>query len=136
MKEKFNLATFFYDVAKHNKNNSALAYRDKIITYDELNRLSNKLANHFLSIDIKLNDVIGIFNTKEPLGYASMLACLKIGAIYTNIDEENPPQRLKKILQTCKPKLLVSDHKLSNILAETISTLNLKIIDFTKIRPI
>lgn len=66
------------------------------ISYNELNSLSNRIANYLLSFGVKPHDVVGIFNTKEVEGYASMLACLKIGAAYTNLDEENPPLRLEK----------------------------------------
>ena len=64
-------------------------------------------------------DVVGIFNTKEPTGYAAMLACLKIGAIYTNIDEENPKERLKKIFRASEPKLLISDHETNTDITDT-----------------
>jgi len=106
----FNLVDYFYDVVRKNNENIALRYENENVTYDELNKLSNKIANYFLSVGIRKYDVVGIFNTKTPIGYASMLAALKIGATYSNIDEENPLNRLNKILQTCKPKILISDH--------------------------
>ena len=64
----------------------------------------------FLSIDIKTYDVVGIFNTKTIIGYATMLACLKMGATYTNIDEENPLVRIESIIDTCHPKILISEN--------------------------
>jgi D-alanine--poly(phosphoribitol) ligase subunit 1 len=105
----FNLANYFYDVVLENADEKALIYSNGIVSYQELNALSNQLARYFLSLGVLKRDVIGIFNTKSPLGYAAMLAALKIGAIYTNIDEKNPISRLEKILQTCQPKILVSD---------------------------
>lgn len=109
MKHYFNLAKYFYDIVNENRNNIALKYEDMIISYDELNKLSNKLAQLLLSRDIKPYDVVGIINTKELIGYATMLACLKIGATYTNIDKENPPNRLEKIIKTCNAKILIID---------------------------
>jgi D-alanine--poly(phosphoribitol) ligase subunit 1 len=109
----FNLADFFYSKVKKYRQCIALRYKDIYISYDELNKQSNKIANYFISIGIKRYDVVGIFNTKEPVGYASMLACLKIGAIYTNIDEENPLVRIESIIDTCHPKILISDNNLS-----------------------
>ena len=124
-----NIGEYFYEIVSNNKNNAALCYEDKIITYQELNELSNKIANYFLSSGIKSNDVVGILNTKDVLGYASMFACLKIGAIYTNIDEENPSKRLEKILNVCKPKLLVSDHAPYESIINTTQNMNIDLIN-------
>ncbi|MGJ0359107.1 amino acid adenylation domain-containing protein [Aliarcobacter cryaerophilus] len=126
-----NLADYFYDIANKYYSEIALRYKDKNLNYDELNKLSNKIANYFLDNGIKAYDVIGIFNTKEPLGYASMLACLKIGATYTNIDEENPLARLEKILNSCKPKLLISDHAPSSLIKNVASSMCIDVVDFS-----
>lgn len=128
----FNLAEYFYTSAKNCEDKPALRYKKKIITYNQLNKLSNQLANYFLSQKIKRYDVIGILNTKEYLGYASMLACLKIGAIYTNIDEENPPNRLEKILCKCETKLLISDRKPSANINDLVCKLKINFIDLSE----
>lgn len=127
----FNLAQYFYDVANKYKKEIALRYKDKNITYEELNSLSNKIANYLLGKGIKSYDVVGVLNTKETVGYATMLACLKMGATYTNIDEENPSARLEKILHTCKPKLLISDHTPSSMIKNVANTFGIEVIDFS-----
>ena len=60
-----------------------------------------------------------------------MLACLKIGATYTNIDQENPIKRLEKILITSETKLLVSDHSSSELISNAAKNLDLELIDLT-----
>lgn len=127
----FNLATFFYEVSKKYKNDIALRYDNQNITYDELNKLSNRIANYFISNNIKHGDVVGIFNTKECSGFASMLACLKIGATYTNIDEENPSKRIESILKTCETKLLLTDHKVTETVSNLAKKMNIKLLDMT-----
>ncbi len=104
-----NLADFFYETVKKNTHSSALNYKNYSVSYSDLNKQSNKIANYFLSIGVKRFDVVGILNTKETLGYASMLACLKIGAAYTNIDDLNPLVRTESIIDTCNPKLIIAD---------------------------
>ena len=126
-----NLANLFYDVVDLNKNKIALNYKNKKVNYDQLNKLSNKIANFFLSKGVKKNDVIAIFNTKEIFGYASMLACLKIGVIYTNLDTENPIKRLKKIFEISKPKLIVIDHKPNNKFNKLSKNLKYEFIFFS-----
>jgi D-alanine--poly(phosphoribitol) ligase subunit 1 len=126
---QYNLAKYFYLITYKYSKSVAIQSSTYKWTYSELNKLSNKLANYFLSVGIKAYDVIGIFNTKEPISYASMLACLKIGATYTNIDKENPRIRLEKILKTCKPKLLVSDHTPSDLIQNVSKKQNIKLIN-------
>lgn len=60
-----------------------------------------------------------------------MLACLKIGAAYTNLDEENPPLRLEKILTTCSPRLLISDHVPSILIKNVAKDMNIHIADLS-----
>ncbi|QLE78818.1 D-alanine--poly(phosphoribitol) ligase [Francisella sp. Scap27] len=127
----FNLADYFYDIVYENSEETVLIYEREKLSYNELNSLSNRIANYFLSLGVKPHDVVGIFNTKEIEGYASMLACLKIGAAYTNIDEETPPLRLEKILTTCSPRLLVSDHPPSILIQNIADDMNVHVTDLS-----
>ncbi len=127
----FNLADYFYDIAYKNRGKMVLIYEKNNLSYKDFNHLSNKIANYLLSCGIRQYDVVAIFNTKEPIGYASMLACLKIGAPYTCIDEEHPPARLEKIFSTCVPKLIITDHPLSSLIKELISDLDINLVDFS-----
>jgi D-alanine--poly(phosphoribitol) ligase subunit 1 len=104
------MAQYFYRIADKFEDQKAIIFVDQqSITYGELNGLSNKIARCLVQSGVRPHDVICIFNNKTKFGYAAMLACLKIGAIYTNLDSENPNARLKKIFETCRPKIVVSD---------------------------
>jgi D-alanine--poly(phosphoribitol) ligase subunit 1 len=106
----YNLATYFQSIVEHN--NNAIIYDNNVYSYDKLNKIANKIANFLLEKEIKSNDVVSILGTKTIYNYAIMLACLKIGAIYTNIDIENPIDRIKSIINTCKPKIIISDNNM------------------------
>ncbi len=106
----YNIGFFFEKVSKDNFDRVALKYPDgKEILYSQLEIISNKIAHYFLSIGLKKGDVIGIFNNKSPIAYSCMLAALKTGIIYTNLDLTSPYQRIKKIIERCEPKLLLYD---------------------------
>ena len=120
LRQKFEFNLVFH------KNKIALVYPEKTITYDDLDKLSNQLANFLISENINNLDVVGIVNTKSFIGYACMLACIKIGAIYTNIDEHNPLVRVDKILNVCKPKILIVDHVPSVQLKNILDRLSVK----------
>lgn len=70
--------------------------------WDEAGRVSALL----LSLGVGKSDVVALVNDKSVLGYASMLGCLRIGAIYTNVDPESPAERLRRILERCEPSLV------------------------------
>ena len=111
---QFNLGGLFYSVVEHNHDKIALRYYHNSFTYRDINETSNQIANYLLLKDIQPNDVIAIFNAKTYIGFSTMIACIKIGAIYTNLDYENPISRLEKIINLCSPKLIISDFKVSN----------------------
>jgi D-alanine--poly(phosphoribitol) ligase subunit 1 len=108
----YNLGLLFYKVASTHKNNIALKYPgENSFTYAELNSRSNKIAAYLLNKRVKVGDVIGILNNKSFDAYSLMLACIKIGAIYTNFDFTSPWQRLKKIISNCSPLIIFNDHE-------------------------
>ena len=126
MKHYFNLGSFFYDIVKKNKENTAIYYLNILWSYGELNKISNKISNFLIGKGIKSGDVVGIFNTKTPIGYATMLACLKVGAIYTNLDEENPLERTKKIFETAKLSLCIFDFSPNEKIINLLNDLKIK----------
>lgn len=105
----YNLSALFEHVVSRNHDSVALELRNKqSLSYSDLDTLSNQVA-HWLSAEgLKPGDLVGIFHDKSPLAYAAMLACLKAGFVYTNLDQDSPWERLRKILGTCEPKLVLS----------------------------
>ena len=67
------------------------------------------MARYLLNTGIGKGDVVAIFNEKSPQALSLMLGCLKIGAIYTNLDTTSPWSRIEKILHTCKPSVVFVD---------------------------
>lgn len=107
---QYNLGQVFIDISRKNKDKQAIVFDgDESISFHELDCLSNKLANFFLEKNLEKRDVIAIQNKKSPYGFAAMLACLKLGIIYTNFDYTNPEERIKKIFYTACPKLVFAD---------------------------
>ena len=106
----YNIGSLFSKIAFENKDRIALKYPDgNTVSFSELEQLSNQIAQYFIAKGLKKGDVIAIFNNKSPLGYATILAALKIGIIYTNLDLTSPYERIKKIIERCMPKLILFD---------------------------
>jgi D-alanine--poly(phosphoribitol) ligase subunit 1 len=126
----YNLAQSFYKVVENNSEKTALRYPNGIsISYKELNELSNRLARFLIGKGIGKKSVVAIFNEKSVNAYALILACLKVGAMYTNLDVTSPWIRLEKILNTCSPSMVCFD-TVDFELANSIKNINNEILSF------
>ena len=116
----YNLGLSFYAVTKIAGDEIAFRFPEgEEYSFNYLNQLSNQTARFLLQKGIKKGDVVAIFNEKSIHAYALMLACIKTGAIYTNLDVSSPFLRIQKILQTCQPELIFFDLENSPNIAET-----------------
>src|SRR4051812_37826500 len=108
MAHVFNLGSTFREIAAAHADQPALRYPGgKLVRYDQLDRLSNRIAHLLLEQGLTRGDVVVIFHDKSAAAFATMLACLKAGLIYTNLDPDSPWERLRKIIETCAPKAIV-----------------------------
>lgn len=110
MKSCSNLWEAFHAIGTSFGERTALAYpeRNNQHSYSSLYRLSVDIAAGLVESGYKRGDVGCIFHDKSPEGFACMLACLRLGIVYTNLDPENPWSRLEKILETCKPRFAIN----------------------------
>ena len=113
MKQKnpheFNLGLLFYDIArKYPKKEAIVSENNDRISFKNLNSLSNQIAHYLLKKGLKVGDIVCLFNDKSFYGFASMIACLKIGVIYVNLDHESPTERLQKIIGRCTPRYILN----------------------------
>ena len=78
-------------------------------TFRELGGWVNSLAALLLSRGLRRGDVIAIGHDKHALSYALMLAAIRLGVAYVNIDVASPIARTSRILQVSAPSLLFYD---------------------------
>ena len=103
----YNLGLYFQHIAVSYSERPALRYPDgQIVTYWEFNVLANRIAQFLHQQGLKRRDVVGLFNDKSPVALAAMVACLKLGIIYTNLDPDSPSERIHRILGICQPRLI------------------------------
>lgn len=107
----YNLGMLFSNIVKKYPEKKAIIWdTENYITFSELNVLANHIAVYLLKCGVKKHDVVAIQNNKSDWGFGCMIACLKIGAIYTNFDYTNPIERIRRIFETAKPKLVFADN--------------------------
>jgi D-alanine--poly(phosphoribitol) ligase subunit 1 len=106
---RFTAGQAFSAFAAAQPSRPALRLPDRVVTYGELDAAAGRIAHMLRDRGIARRSVVGIVHTKTVEAYATMLACLKSGAIYVNLDETNPAERLERIFSTCRPGLVVGD---------------------------
>lgn len=106
----YNLGLKFYDVAIQRKEHICLKYLEgSNYSFAELDKKSNQIGRWMIKRGLTKGSVIGLLSNKSFLSFATMIACLKTGIIYTNLDPFSPPSRLFKIIERCEPRIILSD---------------------------
>lgn len=88
----------------------ALRDHNSTLTYAELGSRVRKLANYMTTdLQIGKNHTVMIYMNPSADVIVSMLAALYVGAAFLPIDENTPPERLKKIISDADPKVILID---------------------------
>jgi D-alanine--poly(phosphoribitol) ligase subunit 1 len=105
-----NLGRAFAETARQNRDLAALRIGSgRDVDYATLEALTNRLARWLMERNAGPDKVVALQNGKSLEGYAAMLACLKVGAAYTNLDVQSPVERIYRILSVCRPIFILCD---------------------------
>jgi len=130
----YNIGLLFHKIANEFQNKTAIQeLTGSQYSYQQLDTLSSAIANHLLSCGAEKNQVVCIFHEKTIHAYASMLACLKLGLIYCNLDYTCPIDRLNRIIKTCTPRFFLAGPNTLPITNTITFSLNTKIINYSSI---
>ena len=105
-----NLHLAFLRSREENADRVALFYPQTGLktSHRELGLLSDDIAKSLWMRGMRQGHVAAFFHDKSPKAFAAMLACLRLGIIYTNLDPASPWERIRKILANCNPDLVVN----------------------------
>jgi D-alanine--poly(phosphoribitol) ligase subunit 1 len=107
---EYNLGIRFQRVVNERPQDTAVWFSEnEAVDFLTLNQLANRIARLLLARNVALGDVVCLSGEKSIPTFACMIACLKIGAVYCVLDPETPVERLRKILTTCQPTLLLAE---------------------------
>ncbi len=103
----FNVALAYRSIVADCRERPALVrLGGTVLTHGALDALANRIAHVLAARGIGHRDVVAIVHTKTIECYATMLACLKLGAAYVNVDDQNPAARLLHIFRAAHPKIV------------------------------
>ena len=106
----YNLGLLFKYIASIHVDSIALAFPDGATSsFKNLDQRSDLIAKLLLSKGLEQGDVLAMFSDKSETSFSLMLACLKTGIIYTNLDFSSPSSRNNKILDRCRPSMIFYD---------------------------
>jgi amino acid adenylation domain-containing protein len=101
-------------------NDAAFALEDmnSELTYVELNCKSNQLAWFLDSKGIGKGDLVGVYLPRSADIIISMLAVMKLGAVYVPLDPDYPSHRLQMMIDDAAVSLLISNLDLTPNLSD------------------
>ena len=83
------------------------------ITYNQLNRQSNRLARYLKEQGVKRDSVVGLKAERSLEMIVGILAVLKAGGAYLPIDPEYPEDRKQYILKDSRAKILLTGQEIA-----------------------
>jgi acyl-CoA synthetase (AMP-forming)/AMP-acid ligase II len=95
---------------------TALIFRDNRITYGELNRRVNALANRLLDMGGRKGDRVAVILHNCPQYIEAYFACAKSGLIFVPINNLLKQRELTQIIQYIEPRFLLLDSDFENLL--------------------
>ncbi len=122
----YNLGSAFLAVAKKHGPRPAIRRANAPdVSYAELAGQVQDLAARLRTAGLRRGTLVALQNGKSVAGYAAMLACLALGVVYTNLDANNPAERLKRILSVCRPAMILCDDAPSEAIAQAAGELGI-----------
>ncbi len=115
----------FAEQVSYSPEKIALVFKDKKLTYRELDSRSNQLAHYLQSNGVKPGEKIGVFIERSLDMIVSILAILKCECAYVPIDPNHPQSRIVYIIRDSAIKIMLSN---VNNIVEGIDKTGLKII--------
>jgi amino acid adenylation domain-containing protein len=77
----------------------AVASGERLLTYAELDRLTNQVARTLLAQGVAPGDRVGILAPKSAAAVVAAFGVLKAGACYVPLDPKSPAERLSSIMR-------------------------------------
>lgn len=104
----------------------AVSFSGESVTYAELNRKANQIANYLVGRGVKPDSLVGILVDRSVDMIAAMLGVLKSGGAYLPLDPTYPKERINYMLEDGNVVAVISQsHHSAYLLGVDVSTLYL-----------
>ncbi|KFA54459.1 hypothetical protein S40293_07999 [Stachybotrys chartarum IBT 40293] len=106
--------TFELNVKQQSSDTPAVDGWDGRFTYEELNLLATRLAEHLIHLGVKQESFVPLCFEKSAWTVVAMMAVLKAGAAFVPLDPAHPPERIAFLLQSVDAKLVLCSPSLQS----------------------
>jgi 3-oxocholest-4-en-26-oate---CoA ligase len=114
---EFNLADLFESVAARVPQRVAVAWRDTRLTYDELDRRSNRFAHGLEALGIAVDDHVGVYMYSRPEYLETMVASYKVRAVPINVNYRYVCEELVYLFDNAELRVLVLEAAFAPVVA-------------------
>ncbi|MFC0514087.1 non-ribosomal peptide synthase/polyketide synthase [Mucilaginibacter angelicae] len=90
---------------------TALVFEQEIVSYEELNTRSNRIANYLKAQRVSKETLVAVCIERGNAMIAGILGILKAGAAYVPVDIDYPKERISYILDDIKAAVVLSSSK-------------------------
>lgn len=116
--QNLTMAGLFCRQAKETPDRTAVVFRDKSLTYRQLDELSSRLAGALANAGVKPEVPVGIMVNRSEIFPVCTLGVSKAGGVCQPLDSNYPRERLEYMLQDSGAPVVVMDEELKGILPE------------------
>jgi len=102
-----DLLKAFEDQVDAHGSHIAVIFKERKLSYGELEKASNCLAHYLIAQGIGAGDIVGLFLPRSMDMVVAILAILKSGAAYLPLDAEYPQERLNYMLQEARARKVI-----------------------------
>ena len=115
---KGSVASLFAEQARLTPDRLAVKDKNEAWTYQQLDQLSNQLANRLLEAGLAREDVVAIYASRGAQLVLAVLGVLKAGGAFTILDPAYPVARLLDYLRAAQPRAWLQSPPLGSLSPE------------------
>lgn len=116
--ERQTVVSLFRKQAARTPEKVAVVFKERQLTYRELDQLTDRLAAYIHGLGIGREDVVSILILRSEYMPITALGVSKAGAAYQPLDPSYPVERLQFMMQDANAKLLIADEEMLSLLGE------------------
>ncbi len=125
-----SIVSLFEKQVKNHPDKIALKYGELEISFEELDKKSNQVANLLVDKGVKNKDFVCFLTDRSHVTIIGILGILKTGAAYVPIDILYPEERQQYIIDNCKANTILSVDE--NFISKTANVVSIhKSVDFS-----
>ena len=112
------LHELFEEQVSKNPLQKAVIYEDSYITYDEMNKKANSLANMLRDKGVGPDTIVAVMLERSLEMAISLMAVLKSGGAYLPVDPSYPDDRKEYLLEDSKAEVIITDSSFAGAYTE------------------